>query len=103
MRRLVGRDIVVAAAIAIVSGAICASPATSTVRGLSLDVLTALRWQLFGPRRDPLSEPAVVVAIDEQTYQTEPFKGSPTLTWTGEIGSPLLKATSAAGPNNSAP
>ena len=27
-----------------------------------------------------------MVAIDEETYQTPPFKGSPTLTWTGEIG-----------------
>jgi adenylate cyclase/guanylate cyclase len=28
----------------------------------------------------------VVVAIDEETYETPPFKGSPTITWTGEIG-----------------
>ena len=28
----------------------------------------------------------MVVAIDEETYRTPPFKGSPTQTWTGEIG-----------------
>ena len=28
----------------------------------------------------------VVVAIDEESYRTPPFKGSPTLTWTREIG-----------------
>ena len=28
----------------------------------------------------------MVVAIDEETYETPPFKGSPTITWTGEIG-----------------
>ena len=41
---------------------------------------------VFGDRRDPASAPVVVVAIDEESYQTPPFKGSPTLTWTREIG-----------------
>ena len=30
--------------------------------------------------------PVAVIAIDEETYETPPFKGSPTLTWTTEIG-----------------
>ena len=46
----------------------------------------ALRWQAFGTRRDPASTPVAVIAIDEETYRTPPFKGSPTLTWTTEIG-----------------
>ncbi len=54
--------------------------------GLSIDLLTALRWEMFGSRQDPASSPAVVVAIDEESYQTPPFKGSPIHTWTGEIG-----------------
>jgi len=48
--------------------------------------LTALRWEAFGTRRDPATTPVTVIAIDEETYQTPPFKGSPTLTWTTELG-----------------
>jgi adenylate cyclase len=69
-----------------VCGIVFASPALEAVHGLSIDALTALRWKLFGDRRDPVAPPVVVVAIDEESYQTPPFKGSPTLTWTREIG-----------------
>src|SRR5262245_61734910 len=41
---------------------------------------------MFGNRHRPATSPAVVVAIDEESYRAAPFKGSPTLTWTGEIG-----------------
>jgi hypothetical protein len=41
---------------------------------------------VFGTRRDPASRPVAVIAIDEETYETAPFKGSPTLTWTTEVG-----------------
>ena len=34
----------------------------------------------------PASSPAVVVAIDEETFRTPPFEGSPSSTWTPEIG-----------------
>ena len=37
--------------IAVVSGVIFASPALEVVHGLSIDILTALRWQMFGARR----------------------------------------------------
>ena len=62
------------------------SPAFNFAHGLSIDILTALRWEMFGSRHDPAASPAVVVAIDEETYRTPPFKGSPTQMWTGEIG-----------------
>ena len=32
------------------------------------------------------SSPAVVVALDEETFRTPPFAGSPSVTWTPEIG-----------------
>jgi adenylate cyclase/guanylate cyclase len=54
--------------------------------GLSLDIVTWLRFETFGARHDPATSPTVVVAIDEDSYQTPPFKGSPLITWTGEIG-----------------
>jgi hypothetical protein len=57
----------------------------STVCGASIDLLTMLRWRAFGNAR-PESSPTVVVAIDEETFRTPPFEGSPSVTWTPEIG-----------------
>ncbi|RXH29007.1 adenylate cyclase [Bradyrhizobium nanningense] len=86
MRRIGGRDIVAAIVIALVTGAIFTSPPLQVLQGLSLDILTALRGKLIGDRRDPATSPVVVVAIDSETYETAPFQGSPTQTWTREIG-----------------
>jgi adenylate cyclase/guanylate cyclase len=80
------RDIIAIPTIALVCVALLASPLFDKGRGLSIDILTLLRWEMFGPRRDPATSPTVVIAIDEETYETPPFKGSPTITWTGEIG-----------------
>ena len=80
------------AAIALVCAAASVSPAARPIRGLSLDILTALRWEIFGHRHDPAASPAVVVAIDEESLRTPPFKGAPMLTWTGEIGRHFLQA-----------
>ncbi|WP_339037443.1 adenylate/guanylate cyclase domain-containing protein [Bradyrhizobium symbiodeficiens] len=86
MRRIGGRDIVAAILIALLTGAIFTSPPLQTLQGLSLDILTAMRWKFLGDSRDPATSPVVVVAIDSETYDTPPFKGSPTQTWTREIG-----------------
>jgi len=80
------RDRLVVAAIALVCAAASVSPAARPIRGLSLDILTALRWEMFGRRQDPATSPAVVVAMDEETLRAAPFNGSPMITWTGEIG-----------------
>ena len=80
------RDTVAVLVIALVSAALFASPLFDRGRGLSLDVLTWLRFETFGSRHDPTESPAVVVGIDENSYQTPPLKGSPLPTWTGEIG-----------------
>jgi len=80
------RDIIAIPTIALVCVALLASPLFDKGRGLSIDILTLLRWEMFGQRRDPATSPTVVIAIDEETYETPPFKGSPTITWTGEIG-----------------
>ncbi|MFB6421120.1 MULTISPECIES: adenylate/guanylate cyclase domain-containing protein [Bradyrhizobium] len=93
MRRIGGRDIVAAILIALLAGAIFTSPPLQTLQGLSLDILTALRGKLIGDRRDPTTSPVVVVAIDGETYETPPFKGSPTQTWTREIGRVLGSIT----------
>jgi len=86
MRRIGRRDIVAAYLTALIAGAVFTSPPLQALQGLSLDLLTALRGKTIGDRRDPAASPVVVVAIDGETYATPPFKGSPTQTWTREIG-----------------
>ena len=80
------RDVLAAGIIALASATIVTSPALDRVRGLSIDLLTVLRWHAFGPRYDPTTSPTVVVALDEETYRTPPFEGTPMIAWTREIG-----------------
>ena len=80
------REVMTVAAIALACAALSVSPALKPIHGLSLDILTALRWKMFARAPDPAASPTVVIAIDEESYRAAPFKGSPTLTWTGEIG-----------------
>jgi class 3 adenylate cyclase len=75
--------------IALVVGVVAASPALDAVSGLSIDFLTALRWRVFGNAHPPASSRAVVVALDEETFRTPPFEGTPSVTWTQEIGQVL--------------
>ena len=77
------------AAIAIASATLAASPGFTFLRGLSLDAATALRWRAFGDAHETASSPTAVIALDEETYRTPPFKGTPTIAWTGEIGRAL--------------
>jgi adenylate cyclase len=80
------RDAVALIVVALVCGPVTTLSPLNLIHGWSIDALTALRWQVFGARHDPASTPVAVIAIDEETYQTPPFKGSPTVTWTTEIG-----------------
>ena len=80
------RIAIAAIAIALTCAGIAVSPALDRIHGLSLDILTALRFEMFGNRYNPAAAPTVVVAIDEESYRAAPFKGTPTMTWTGEIG-----------------
>src|SRR5579871_6906290 len=86
MGRAIRRDAIAVIVAAVASGIVSMLPPISFVHGWSIDVLTALRFEMFGPHRDPKAAPAVVIAIDEETYQTPPFKDSPTPIWTTEIG-----------------
>ncbi len=86
MGNFIGRKAIAIIAIALASGLVSALPPFSLLHGWSIDGLTALRWQAFGARHDPVTSPVAVIAIDEETYETPPFKGSPTVTWTTEIG-----------------
>jgi adenylate cyclase len=86
MGNVTKRDAVAIAAVVLVCGFASALPPLNLIHGWSIDALTALRWEAFGARRDPATTPVAVIAIDEETYATPPFKGSPTLTWTTEVG-----------------
>jgi adenylate cyclase len=86
MRSVIRRDAVVIILVALACGVASGFPPFSLIHGWSIDALTALRWEAFGARRDPASAPVAVIAIDEETYETPPFKGSPTPTWTTEVG-----------------
>jgi serine phosphatase RsbU (regulator of sigma subunit) len=72
--------------IALAAGLVAASPALDGFRGLSIDLLTMLRWRAFGNAHALASSPVVVVALDEETFRTPPFEGTPSVTWTPEIG-----------------
>ena len=86
LRNVIGRKSIAIVVIALASGLATTLPPFSLLHGWSIDILTALRWQAFGPRRDAALSPVAVIAIDEETYDTPPFKGSPTPTWTTEVG-----------------
>ncbi len=75
--------------IALAATLVAVAPALDTLRGFSIDVLTELRWRIFGNSHPPETSPAVVVALDEETFRTPPFDGTPSVTWTREIGQVL--------------
>src|SRR5512140_3437798 len=86
MGSVIRRDAVAVIIVALACGLVTALPPLSLIHGWSIDALTALRWEVFGARHDPAAAPVAVIAIDEETYQTPPFKDSPTATWTTELG-----------------
>ena len=61
--------------IALLSGLLFASPATDIADGLSIDVLTALRWQVFGQRDKPEAAPTVVIVLDEEKVPHRSIQG----------------------------
>jgi adenylate cyclase len=86
MGRVSRRDAITVILVGLICGIVSALPRLDFVHRWSIDALTVLRWEVFGMRHDPASAPVVVVAIDEETRQTPPFKGSPIVTWTTELG-----------------
>src|SRR5262249_1346804 len=83
---VVRRDAVAVLLVAVLSALVSMLPPANHLHGWSLDILTALRWRLFDVRPRAEDAAVAVIAIDEETYGAAPFKGSPTPTWTTEIG-----------------
>ncbi len=90
------RDMVVVGLITLAVPGVFTLPAFDRLGGLSIDVLFWLRQQAFGPRHPPATSPTVVVAIDEETYRTEPFRSLPKVLWTKQIAT-VVDATLGAG------
>lgn len=90
------RYALVALGLALFAGLVVATPPFDGLRGWSLDLLTGLRWAAFGNPHPPESSPTVVIALDEETYRTPPFEGTPNVTWTRELGR-VLTATIEGG------
>jgi class 3 adenylate cyclase/CHASE2 domain-containing sensor protein len=95
MRR---RDVLVAAAVALILGIALASPLplVRALPGLSLDTLFWLRYQLYGQRHDLASSPTVVIALDEETWRSSAFNSLPDVMWLPRIGQ-VIKAVLAGG------
>jgi adenylate cyclase/guanylate cyclase len=81
---------------ALLLAALFAAPVPDRIDGLSIDSLFALRHWVFGLRHAPEASPAVVVAIDEESYRTEPFNGLPVVLWTPQLAR-VLDAVRGAG------
>lgn len=79
-------NILAATAAALVMSGIFATPALDRVENISLDSLFWLRHVVWGQRHAPEDSRAVVIAIDEETYRTLPFRDVPKVMWTKEIG-----------------
>ena len=62
--------------IALAASLVAASPALDPLRGLSIDILTALRRRIYGNSQPPESFAVVVVALDDETFRTPPFDGT---------------------------
>jgi class 3 adenylate cyclase/CHASE2 domain-containing sensor protein len=80
------KDLLVVVTTAMLAAAVPFVPPFSSFQGVSIDILTALRWRLFGNSHAAQPSPSVVVALDEESYRTPPFANSPNLAWTREIG-----------------
>src|ERR1700758_3687845 len=83
-------------AVSVVASALILAPPLDRFRGLSIDILTWLRWRANIGTVPTTGSPAVVVALDEETYRTPPFAGTPAITWTPEIAQ-VLTAIIAGG------
>lgn len=89
------RDLLTALAVVCLSSGLFWTPALDRLEGVSIDSLFWLRTKLLPPR-EVTSSPAVVIAVDEETYRRPPFRETPRVMWTKEIAR-VIDSTLAAG------
>jgi adenylate cyclase len=90
------RRAVASLACGIVLGGLAAMPAADWLGRVSLDFHLPLRHWMYGALNEPAASPAVVVAIDEETYRTEPFASTPKVAWTPHLAD-VIDAVGNAG------
>ncbi|WP_293385723.1 adenylate/guanylate cyclase domain-containing protein [Phenylobacterium sp.] len=83
-------------ALGLVAGALALTPLARGLDRQGIDVLLPLRHAVFGPLFPPARSDVAIVAIDEQTYATEPFANTPKVAWTPYLGY-ILDAIDKAG------
>lgn len=83
------RNLIAVVLIAGVVAGLAATPAFDGWRATSIDFLFWLRHHTIEKARPPESSPTVVVAIDEETYRREPFRGRSKDLWVNELGEVL--------------
>ncbi|MGZ6014429.1 MAG: CHASE2 domain-containing protein [Phenylobacterium sp.] len=91
------RRLLVAVVLGLSFGAISSVPQARVFDLRGVDWLLPLRHWAYGPLFPPSRSDVVIVGIDEQTYETEPFANTPKVAWTPYIGN-VLSAIDAAGP-----
>lgn len=88
------QDVLAAIAVAVLVTGLLALPPVQGLRGLSTDLLFWLRAHTVEmPSAGP--QPVAVIALDEETYRTPPFRDTPNALWTRELAR-LLDALVAA-------
>ena len=87
------REFTVAVAIVGIVCGILALPLFERLELISIDVLHALRHQIVTAPR--IASPTVVIAIDEETYRTEPFASVPKVLWTPMLARVVTAAVGA--------
>ena len=69
--------------------ALVSAPPFDALRGWSSDITFWFRDAAFGQQHSTDSSPAVVIALDEETYRTPPFAERPVVLWTPQIATVL--------------
>lgn len=70
----------------LIAGVLAALPPSRDFDRRGIDYLLPLRHWAYGPLFPPARSDVVVVAVDEQTYNTAPFANTPKVAWTPYIG-----------------
>ena len=89
------RDLLTILLIAVAIATLASLPQFNRIHGLSIDVLTWLRWRTLGQLHQPATSPSAVVALDEETYRRKPFAGTPSITWTPAVAKALTEVIEA--------
>ena len=88
----------VASGLAAAAGALSLTPPSSLLQRMGIDLLLPLRHAFYWPLFPPGASDVVVVAIDEQSYRTEPFRNTPKVAWTPHLAR-VLEAVNDAEPS----